>query len=129
MRTIGDHAVIVGASMGGMLAAAALADAYERVTVLGRDRLPDGTAGRKGVPQGRHAHALLPLGQASLDALLPGIVEEMLAAGAPACRAMEDMRWVIGGHPFARASSGEQSLLASRPFFEGHVRRRVRALP
>jgi 2-polyprenyl-6-methoxyphenol hydroxylase-like FAD-dependent oxidoreductase len=128
MRTIGEHAVVVGGGMAGLLAAAALSEGYERVTVLDRDRLPDGTEGRKGVPQRRHAHALLPLGQVSLDRLLPGLTAELLDAGAPACRTMEEMRWVIGGHPFARPSTGRHSILASRPFFEGHVRRRVREL-
>ena len=62
MMRIGEHAVVIGASMGGLLAARVLADAYEQVTVLERDALPDGAAPRKGVPQGRHAHALLTRG-------------------------------------------------------------------
>jgi phytoene dehydrogenase-like protein len=58
-RQIGDHAVVLGASMAGLAAARVLADAYERVTVLERDPLPAGAAHRRGVPQSRHAHALL----------------------------------------------------------------------
>jgi 2-polyprenyl-6-methoxyphenol hydroxylase-like FAD-dependent oxidoreductase len=54
MRTIGDHAVVLGASMGGLLAARVLADAYQRVTVVDRDLLPERAADRQGVPQGRH---------------------------------------------------------------------------
>ena len=53
MRRIGEHAVVIGASMAGLPAAAALADAYERVTVLDRDTLPDGFEGRRAVPQGK----------------------------------------------------------------------------
>jgi pimeloyl-ACP methyl ester carboxylesterase/2-polyprenyl-6-methoxyphenol hydroxylase-like FAD-dependent oxidoreductase len=129
MRRIGEHAVVIGGSMGGLLAARALTDAFERVTVLDRDTLPAGFADRRAVPQGRHAHALLAHGQACLDALLPGFVAELVAAGAPACESFAEMRLVIGGHQLARASTGMQTLLASRPFIEGHVRRRVRALP
>ena len=81
------------------------------------------------MPQGRHPHALLPHGQACLDALLPGFSAELAAAGAPTCAALEEMRFVIGGHQLARASTGASTILASRPFIEGHVRRRVRALP
>ena len=44
MQPIGDHAIVLGASMAGLAAARALADAYERVTVLERDALP-GAAG------------------------------------------------------------------------------------
>ena len=126
MRRIGEHAVVIGGSMAGLLAARALTDAYERVTVLDRDTLPDGFEGRRAIPQGRHAHALLPHGQACLDALLPRFSDELVAAGAPTCEALAETRFVIGGHRLARASTGAHSLLASRPFIEGHVRRRVR---
>ena len=129
MRRIGEHAVVIGGSMAGLLAARSLTEAYERVTVIERDALPAGLQGRRAVPQGRHAHALLPHGQACLDALLPGFSAELVAAGAPTCAALEEMRFVIGGHQLARASTGASSILASRPFIEGHVRRRVRALP
>ena len=37
MGKIGAHAVVVGASIGGLLAARVLADAYEKVTVTDRD--------------------------------------------------------------------------------------------
>ncbi len=99
------------------------------MTVIERDALPAGLEGRRAVPQGRHAHALLPHGQACLDALLPGFSAELAAAGAPTCAALEEMRFVIGGHQLARASTGASSTLASRPFIEGHVRRRIRELP
>jgi pimeloyl-ACP methyl ester carboxylesterase/2-polyprenyl-6-methoxyphenol hydroxylase-like FAD-dependent oxidoreductase len=129
MRRIGEHAVVIGASMGGLPAAAVLAGAYERVTVVDRDTLPAGCEGRRAVPQGRHAHALLPRGQACLDELLPGISAEMVAAGAATYAALEEMRLVIGGGELARASLDRRSIAAGRPFIEGHVRRRVRALP
>jgi len=128
MQRIGEHAVVIGASMAGLLAARVLADAYERVTVIERDRLPVGDEDRRGVPQGAHAHTLLPRGQACLEALLPGVVAELIAAGAPTFTAMNEMRVVLGGHPFARAELGIRSLIPSRPLLEGHVRRRVRAL-
>jgi len=44
MRKIGAHAVVVDASMGGLLAARVLADAHQKVTVTGRDSLPLGLA-------------------------------------------------------------------------------------
>jgi 2-polyprenyl-6-methoxyphenol hydroxylase-like FAD-dependent oxidoreductase len=129
MRQIGEHAVVIGASMGGLLAARTLAEGFERVTVVDRDALPAAIEGRKATPQDRHPHALLPHGQACLNALLPGFTAELAAAGAPSCRALEEMRFVIGGHELARASMDSSVVLASRPFVEGHVRRRVQALP
>lgn len=63
MAQIGEHAVVIGASIAGLLAARALTDFYEQVTVVERDVLPEGPEGRKAVPQGHHAHALLPQGR------------------------------------------------------------------
>ncbi|HVG99191.1 MAG TPA: alpha/beta fold hydrolase [Miltoncostaeaceae bacterium] len=129
MERIGERAVVIGGSVAGMLAACALAEAYERVAVDHRDALPDGVDGRRAVPQGRHAHALLPRGQICMEELLPGLVDELFAAGAARVEALEQMRFVVGGHELARGVLGGPSLFASRPFIEGHVRRRVRALP
>jgi hypothetical protein len=39
--------------MAGLLAARVLSDFYEAVTLVERDRLPDGAEQRRGVPQGR----------------------------------------------------------------------------
>ena len=39
MRRLGEHAVVIGGSLGGLLSAKALAGAYERVTVIERDAL------------------------------------------------------------------------------------------
>ena len=122
----GEHAIVIGASMAGLLAARALADSYERVTVVDRDTLPAGCAGRRAVPQGRHVHSLMPRGQDCIEALLPGFGAEIVAAGAPTYRAMEDLRFELGGRRLARASLGLNGIVAGRPLIEGHVRRRVR---
>ena len=66
-----DHpnkrAIVIGASMGGMLAARVLADYCDEVTVVERDAHPNGYEPRKGVTQGRHAHGLLARGREVLD--------------------------------------------------------------
>ena len=46
-----DHAVVLGGSMAGLLAARVLADAFARVTVVERDRYPQAPQSRRGVPQ------------------------------------------------------------------------------
>jgi hypothetical protein len=48
MAKLGQHAVVLGASMGGMLAARVLADFYQTVTVVERDVLPDDPTNRRG---------------------------------------------------------------------------------
>src|SRR5688572_3595615 len=117
-----SHAVVIGASMAGLLAARALAEAYERVTVIERDALQAGPEQRRAVPQGRHVHALLPRGQEELEALLPGITDELIGAGALTYEALSEMYFAVHGHPVARVAMNRDTLLASRPLIEAHVR-------
>jgi 2-polyprenyl-6-methoxyphenol hydroxylase-like FAD-dependent oxidoreductase len=129
MRKIGDHAVVLGASMGGLLAARVLADAYRRVTVVDRDLLPERAAGRQGVPQGRHAHALLARGAQILDELFPGLLADLAAAGVPVLTSPRELWFSVGGHLLCLdGEGGDPGYLASRPYLEGQVRSRVRAL-
>jgi 2-polyprenyl-6-methoxyphenol hydroxylase-like FAD-dependent oxidoreductase len=124
----GDHAVVIGGSMAGLLAARVLSDHFERVTIVERDRFPEGNENRKGVPQARHAHALLPRGFMIMARLFPGIAGELVSDGAIASDIpAESLRYQSGGYR-VRFSIGKKSLLMSRPFLEGHIRRRVRAL-
>ena len=113
--------------MAGLLAARTLADTYERVTIVERDRLPAVGEGRKAVPQGRHVHVLLPAGKRCLDELLPGLSDELVAVGANPF-GPDELRFEVAGHQLTRDVSGEvdaTSVSATRPLLEGHVRRRV----
>ena len=82
MSKLGQQAIVCGASMAGLLAAGVLSDFYEAVTLVERDRLPDGPEQRRGVPQARHWHALLSTGSKTLDQLFPGLLDELVTAGA-----------------------------------------------
>jgi 2-polyprenyl-6-methoxyphenol hydroxylase-like FAD-dependent oxidoreductase len=131
MRKLGDHAVVLGASLAGLLAARVLSDAYERVTVVERDLLPNRPENRRGVPQGRHAHMLLPRGAQILDELFPGLLDDLVAEGAPVIRNLEELRFSAVGHRLRLEGHppGLVAYQASRPFLESHLRARVRALP
>src|ERR1700689_1970574 len=83
MPVLGERAIVLGASMGGLLAARVLADFFGTVTVIERDELSDDPVNRRGVPQGRHVHALLARGAHILEELFPGLLDEVVAAGAP----------------------------------------------
>ena len=131
MTKLGEHAVVLGASMGGLLAARVLADFYETVTVVERDVLPETSANRRGVPQGRHVHLLLGRDSQVLDELFPGFVDELVAAGAPSFDGdMSKLYLSNGGHLFPRSGRAKDVpfFLPSRPLLESHVRRRVRAV-
>jgi 2-polyprenyl-6-methoxyphenol hydroxylase-like FAD-dependent oxidoreductase len=128
-RPAGDHAVVLGASMGGLAAARVLADAYRRVTVVDRDLLPAPGVQRRGVPQGRHAHGLLARGREVLEELFPGLTDELVARGALYGDLQLHGRWYNEGVRLRQAPSGLNSLSVSRPLLEGHVRQRLAASP
>ncbi len=128
-RQIGDHAVVLGGSLAGLLAARVLADAYAQVTVIDRDELSEAPMHRRGVPHGRHIHGLLARGQQALEELFPGLTAELIAHGVPAGDLLADARLYFSGHRLRQAHAGLVVLCASRPVLEGHVRARVRALP
>ncbi len=118
-----DHAVVVGAGIGGLAAAAALASHFARVTVLERDRLPDLPEPRVGVPQCRHVHGLLGGGLAALEALFPGLADRLAAAGAVPVRVGVDVRLEQPGYdPFPQRDLGRTGYSMSRPLLEHVVR-------
>lgn len=129
MKRIGHHAIVIGASMGGLLAARALADDFETVTLLERDEFPLADVSRKGVPQGDHAHGLLARGRSVIEAFFPGWTDEVVAAGGSLGDIARDVAWYGHGVALKPAPSDLIGLLASRPVLEGHVRRRLLALP
>jgi 2-polyprenyl-6-methoxyphenol hydroxylase-like FAD-dependent oxidoreductase len=131
MRKIGKDAVVVGASIGGLLAARVLADAYEKVTVIDRDSLPPDGRNRRGVPQGQHIHVLLPSGAAILEDLFPGLTADLVSGGTPVVSDFSQTRASFGGHWMCDHAVPVPGtfLQPSRPYLEWQVRSRVRVLP
>jgi 2-polyprenyl-6-methoxyphenol hydroxylase-like FAD-dependent oxidoreductase len=131
-----SRAVVLGASMGGLLAARVLSDLYETVTVIERDRLPDDPVNRRGVPQGKHPHVLLGKAVEVIGNLFPGLFDQVVADGA--------IRWDDGdlsrlwqsfsGHLTVRSApipdpAALTDYHLSRPLLEFAVRRAVREIP
>ncbi|OBF50287.1 hypothetical protein A5787_08370 [Mycobacterium sp. 852002-50816_SCH5313054-b] len=134
MEQRGGHAVVLGASMGGLLAARVLADFYDRVTVIERDILPLHPINRRGVPQGRLIHALAARGTQVLDELFPGFVDELTANGAGIWDDgdFSKVSISVGGHTTPRSGRAPNPpvvLFPSRPLLEWNVRRRVKSFP
>ncbi|GAA2021100.1 FAD-dependent oxidoreductase [Polymorphospora rubra] len=126
--THADRAVVVGASIGGLLAARALSETYANVTIVDRDPLSDGSAARRGVPQGRQLHVLLARGREVLEELFPGLSEEIAARGGAMVDLQDDVHWYNDGHRMRRAPSPMIAFGMSRPLLEHVVRSRVAAL-
>ena len=133
---IGDNAVVVGASIGGLLAARVLSDFYSKVIIVERDVLPKKPVTRRGVPQGGLPHILAARGMQILNELFPGFRDELVSVGARLWNDGDLSRlWLsFGGHPLLRygAIPDPESIAicyAHRPFLEWNLRRRVRAIP
>ncbi|WP_276255557.1 NAD(P)/FAD-dependent oxidoreductase [Halomontanus rarus] len=122
------HAVVVGASMAGLLAARVLRDRFEAVTLVEKDPLPDEALARPGVPQGHHIHAMQKAGQATLDDLFPGYSEEVTDAGGLVLDFASDFEIYQKGGVLANGPTRIPQYNASRPVFEQVTRRRVAEL-
>lgn len=125
-----ESVAVIGASIAGLLAAAAVAPYARRVVIVERDELPDLPSARPSTPQARHSHGLLVSGREAMEALLPGLTEQLVALGA---RADGDIgaagRWWVGGGLFATTELGHHGMGLSRHLLEHQVRTRVRELP
>jgi 2-polyprenyl-6-methoxyphenol hydroxylase-like FAD-dependent oxidoreductase len=128
METVGQHAIIIGSGIAGLLAARVLSGHFERVTLLERDETPTFAAPRKGIPQGRHAHGLLSTGWRTLQRFFNGIEGELLEAGARVADATGGGLWFQHGGFLTRTHSDLPIAFMSRPLLENTLRRRVQAL-
>ncbi len=121
-------AVVLGASIAGLLTARALSDSFEEVLLIERAELRDDPAPRPTVPQGRHSHGLLAGGIDSLERLLPGLVAELGARGCQSGDNLRDVSWIFGGTRLAVGDSGVPGLAVARPLLEHAIRTRVLGL-
>lgn len=124
---MGD-AVVLGASLAGLITARVLSEAYETVTVVDRDDLPEAAQPRRGVPQSRQLHVLLARGRQALDELFDGLSDELHACGAPLVDLNAGVHWVNDGYRMRRSPSSLIGVGVSRPLLERTVRARVQKL-
>jgi 2-polyprenyl-6-methoxyphenol hydroxylase-like FAD-dependent oxidoreductase len=125
----GNHAIVIGASISGLVAARVLSERFGRVTVYDRDGLPATLHSRNGVPQGRHGHGLLASGFAGLKELFPALERTLLERGAIPGDVVGDLRWFQHGYYKSKFQSEFKGILLSRPLLEGTVREQVQQLP
>jgi 2-polyprenyl-6-methoxyphenol hydroxylase-like FAD-dependent oxidoreductase len=115
---IGKHAIVIGAGMGGLVAAKTLSFYFDHVTVLERDKLPSDAAPRQGTPQAKHLHALLAGGLTALNELLPGLEAELEKAGAVRLTSSALRMERPGFDPYPQRELGLSWLSISRPLLE-----------
>jgi 2-polyprenyl-6-methoxyphenol hydroxylase-like FAD-dependent oxidoreductase len=124
------RAVVLGASVAGLLAARVLSDHCDEVVLIERDPTVSGGSARPGVPQGTQVHSLLPAGQAQLERWFPGFFADSVAAGSVVAAPELAMFFMNGAlRSFPAPAGATPSLLNTRPFLEEQIRRRTMALP
>ncbi len=123
------RAVVLGASLAGLLAARIASEHYDEVVLLERDELPEGAAPRKGTPHAVQPHGLLARGREVLETLFPGFTQAMQARGGLVGDMTGEVAFEANRARFAPCHSGVLALAASRLAIEAEVRARVLALP
>jgi len=120
-------AIVVGASVAGLLTARVLSGLVDEVVVMERERLADTPSPRGHVPQARHLHLLLTAGLDLLVAWFPGIDVELERTGAVWIDGTRAWVYQAGGYR-AQGDWGRPALSMTRPLLEQVVRRRIAAL-
>jgi 2-polyprenyl-6-methoxyphenol hydroxylase-like FAD-dependent oxidoreductase len=126
--TKNQHAIVIGASIAGMLAARVLSDHFERVTLLDRDALPDSPEPRKGAPQTAHVHVLLRRGWLIMRQLFPQLDADLTQAGALTINWTRDLVTFTPAGWNPRFDSDFTTRTVSRGLLEQLTRRRVVAI-
>ena len=120
-----SHAVVIGGSIAGLLAARVLAEHFERVTVIERDYYPDNPEPRSGVPQSNQGHFLLVRGKQILEELFPGFVEELSEKGAIQVDVTKDWVLLFEYGWWSRFSSDLTTWSCTRNLIENVIRKRL----
>lgn len=123
------HALVLGASMGGLVTARVLSEHFDQVTILERDAVTVEPQSRKGQPQTRHLHGLLVSGLQTLTHYFPDLPDALEKNGAIVNDMAEKMNWHTYGGFRQRFTFGAKAAIMSRPLLESLVRQRTLARP
>lgn len=123
----GKQAIVIGGSFSGLIAARILADFFQQVIIIDRDREPDEKTfqNRLGVPHGYHSHFMKTKAAAFLQEIFPEIDAALIANGAYKIDALNDVLYCIVGKKIT-FKSDKFTYLQSRPLLENTIRSLVK---
>lgn len=124
-----SQAIVMGASLGGLMTARVLSLHFENVIIIEKDEVHRHPESRKGQPQTRHLHGLLPAGFNIISSYFPDIQEALEQNGANLTDFAETMVWKTYGGYRKSFNMNLNAVTMSRPLLEHLVRERVLALP
>jgi 2-polyprenyl-6-methoxyphenol hydroxylase-like FAD-dependent oxidoreductase len=135
-KTLGRQAIVVGASIAGLMTARVLSEYFDRVVAFDRDEIEERPVIHKSVPQGHHLHAFLQGGLNVLSSLYPSITEELSRLGATRIAMGRNAVWYTPngkaynfmGSVTTPFDSCLEGYCASRGLLEFVVRRRTAAI-
>ena len=122
------HALVIGGSIAGLMAARVLSDHFDQVTIIEKDKIHDRAESRRSQPQTRHLHGLLAKGLQIMNHYFPGLTSSLEEGGAVVGHVGENMRWHCYGGYRKRVDLGFDGVVMSRPYLEWKIRERVQQL-
>jgi 2-polyprenyl-6-methoxyphenol hydroxylase-like FAD-dependent oxidoreductase len=136
-KTLGRRAIVVGASIAGLMTARVLSEYFDQIVAIDRDDIESRPVVHKSVPQGHHLHAFLQGGLSVISSLYPSITEELRRLGATRIAMGRDAVWYtpngkaynFTGSMRSPFNSGLEGYCASRGLLEFVIRRRTAAIP
>lgn len=111
---------MVGAGIGGLAAAGALAPVADSIIVIDRDEFV--VSRRRGVPQSDHLHNLLSRAQRELERCLPGFLEILTDTGCGNASVADETHVYELGRRMPRHALGFRLMCARRPTIESAAR-------
>jgi 2-polyprenyl-6-methoxyphenol hydroxylase-like FAD-dependent oxidoreductase len=124
-----QHAIVLGGSLGGLMQARVLKNHFAKVTIIEKDKVERKAFTRKGQPQTRHLHGLLPAGFQVMSHYFPDLREDLVQNGALVADFAKDMIWYTHGGYRKRFEMNLDAVTLSRPTLEHLIRERVLGLP
>lgn len=118
-------AIVIGASMAGLMTARVLSDHFDTVYLVERDQINDCPETRKGQPHTQHLHTLLGKGLFNMQHYFPDFLDSLKKGGASVFDLTKYMAWNTYGNYRMQFEQGFEGVLASRPFLEWKVRQSV----
>lgn len=125
MSTNREHAVVIGGSMAGLVAARVLSNHFKKVTIIEKDKVNNKPETRKGQPQTRHIHLLLANAMNILSGYFPELKKELLENGALELDVGNDYSWYSYGGFKKKGTTGITALTMTRQLLEYHVKKHV----
>ncbi len=130
-QLLGDCVIVIGGSIAGLLSARVLADYFEQVIIIDRDKFPETPQARRGVPQSVQPHVLFTKGYRILGEFFPGIEEKLNHNGALTIDWAREFKHFLEGQWAieSKQPSDIVSVTCSRYVLEWTIRQELLKLP